>query len=164
MLYNYVQDTSIHSVNINSNETLKQESTCAVPVIYTGSVCQEELLSLKTCYVGDDGTSYPAVATDAHMEDAELALSYLSLGLATHECEAEVTPFLCHYFFGLCDLTTKSSYQPSASQCRNLRDRVCKQELEWLTKVNLGLELPDCDVDFPVESVSCGDKAKGKGT
>ena len=30
--------------------------------------------------------------------------------------------------------------------------------------VNFGLELPDCDVDFPAESISCRDKAKGKGT
>ena len=27
-----------------------------------------------------------------------------------------------------------------------------------------GLELPDCDVDFPAESVSCRDKAEGKGS
>ena len=153
-----MQDT--HNVNKN-NETLRQESTCAAPVMHTGKVCQEELLSLKSCYVGDDdsSTDYPAVATDAHVEDAELALRYL--GLASPECAREVTQFLCLYFFGLCDLKTKTSYQPSASKCRNLRDRVCKQE--WITAVNFGLELPDCDVDFPAESVSCRDMTKGKG-
>ena len=151
----YVQSTH----NVNSNETLREESTCALPILYTGEVCQEELLSLKNCYVGDDGTDYLAVATDAHVEDAQLALSYL--GLATPKCAAEVELFLCLYFFGLCDMTTKNSFQPSVSQCRNLRDRVCKQE--WITAVNFGLELPDCDVDFPAESVSCRDKAKEKG-
>ena len=85
--------------------------------------------------MSDDGTDYPAVATDAHVEDAKLALSYL--GLATTECAAEVELFLCLYFFGLCDVTTKSFYQLSISQCRNLRDRVCKQNgllqsiLDW---------------------------------
>lgn len=156
----YVQDTH----NVNSNETLRKESTCAVPIVYTESVCQEELLSLKSCYIDNNDTdaNYPAVATDAHIKDAELALSYLRLGLATDECEAEVVPFLCLYFFGLCDVTTENSYQPSACQCRNLRDRVCKQE--WMYAVNFGLELPDCDVDFPAKSESCRDKADGKGT
>ncbi len=150
--------------NVDSNETLRKESTCAVPVTYTGRVCQEELQSLRGCYMGNDdivNTDYLAVATDAHIKDAELALSYLQLGLATSECEVEVVPFLCLYFFGLCDVTTENSYQPSASQCRNLRDRVCKQE--WTTAVNFGLELPDCDVDFPAEGVSCRDKGEGKG-
>ena len=145
--------------NVNSNETLRQESTCAVPILYTGKVCQAELLSLKSCYMGDAGTDHPDVVTDAHIEDAELVLHYLDL--ATSECKAEVKPFLCLYFFGLCDLTTKTSYQPSASQCKNLRDRVCRQE--WITAVKFGLELPDCDVDFPAESVSCRDKTKEKG-
>ena len=158
-----MQDTH----NINSNETLRKESTCAVPIVYTGSICQEELLSMKNCYMGNDDTDadhadYPTVATDAHIKNAELALSYLQLGLATSECEAEVVPFLCLYFFGLCDVTTENTYQPSAGQCRNLRDGVCNQE--WTYAVSFGLELPDCDVDFPAESVSCRDKAKGKGT
>ena len=62
----------------------------------------------------------------------------------------------------MCDVTTENTYQPSAGQCRNLRDRVCNQE--WTYAVNFGLELPDCDVDFPAESVSCRDKAEGKGS
>ncbi len=140
----------------NYNETLRKESTCTLPTVYTGKVCQEELLSLKRCYVGDDGNNYPAVAKENRLEDAELALSFL--GLATPECAAEVKPFFCHYFFGLCDLTNKNSYQPCASQCRNLRDTVCKQE--WITALNFGLELPDCNADFPAESVPCRDYGK----
>ncbi len=111
--------------------------------------------------MGDSGPNYPAVAMDDHLEEAELALSFVNLIDINPECAAEVKPFLCLYFFGLCDLTAKNSYQPSASQCRNLRDRVCKQE--WTTALKFELELPDCDTDFPAESVSCRDKRKEGG-
>ena len=123
-------------------------------------ICQEELLSLKRCYTGD-ASNYLAVAIDDYLEDAEQVLRYVDL-IATSECATEVKPFLCLYFFGLCDSTTKISYQPSASQCRYLRDSVCTQE--WSIAVNFGLELPDCDVDFPSESVPCKDKEEEIGT
>ena len=141
-----------------------QSMTCAVPVTYTETVCQEELKSIKNCLLGDDDSEsvHPLIATDSNLESARTILSYVdddSSDLVSPACAAEVKPFLCLYFFGLCDATEGVSYQPSAGHCRNLRDNVCAEE--WKTVTRLGRffpnipSLPNCDAEFSDEIIPC---------
>ena len=126
--------------------------------MYAGSICREELLSLTLCYLGnaDESNDHDpiSVETTSHIQEAEQALLYFSL-IVTPQCSVEVKPFLCLYFFGLCDPVTGVSYLPSISQCKNLRDNVCMEE--WKAAVNFGLALPDCDVEFSEERLPCVD-------
>ena len=150
----------------SNRENGRQSVTCAAPISYTETVCQEELKSIRGCLLSDgDSTSesvHPLIATDSNLEAAEATLSFIdrdTSGLVSPACAAEVKPFLCLYFFGLCDTTEGVSYQPSAGHCRDLRDSVCAEE--WETVARLGQLLPDipalpnCDVEFSDEAVPC---------
>ena len=132
--------------------SVETQVTCAEPISYTATVCQQELNSLKACLLPDVESIHPLVVTDSELSYAETALSSVD-SLASDACAVEVKPFLCLYFFGLCDSASGVTYQPTAGHCRNLRDEVC--ELEWNVAVSFGLELPDCDTEFSEEIVPC---------
>ena len=123
---------------------------CAAPKRYTGTVCQEELRSLKALLVGN-GSTYPLTATDSSLDTARQIMTYID-NWASPTCAAEVKPFLCLYLFGLCDATEEVSYQPSSCHCRNLRDNVCADDWRKVKHSNL---LPNCDTDFSNEAVPC---------
>lgn len=149
----------------NRFATGRQSMTCTAPVTYTETVCQEELKSIKNCLLGDDNSEsvHPLIATDGNLEAAKAILPYVDQ--ASPACAAEVKPFLCLYFFGLCDVAEGVSYQPSASHCRNLRDNVCANE--WTTVSTFAQFLPDvpslpnCDVEFSDETIPCNSDAYG---
>ena len=132
---------------------------CASPVMYSGTTCQEELMSLKSCLLNEE-SSLPLVANEGRLTDAESALSAVDR-LASDTCASEVKPFLCLYFFGLCDSLSGVSYQPTASQCRHLRDSVCSTE--WQLAVAFGLQLPDCDTEFSDEALPCATNVEREG-
>ena len=134
---------------------------CTAPTTYRGTVCQEELTSLRNCLVDDTDSSYPLVRV-TNSELAEEALSAVDR-IATQACAAEVKPFLCLYSFGLCDAATDSevSYHPSASHCKNIRDNICMRE--WSLAVAFGLDLPDCDAEFSDVSVPCNNHGEEEG-
>ena len=132
-----------------------QSLTCAAPITYTESVCQQELNSIRSCLQTGDRNTHPLIVTNSDRANAELALSYVDR-LASVACAAEVKPFLCVYFFGLCDSTTGASYQPTASNCKNLRDNVCATE--WILATTL-ITLPDCESSFSDKTVSCDGNA-----
>ena len=128
------------------------DTHCAVPIEYTDSLCQSELSSLKLCLENDiDEGSHPLVVTDSDIETAKMALSFVD-DWASEACAAEVKPFLCLYFFGLCDSSSGVSYQPTASNCKNLRDNICTTEWSLASRF---IDLPDCDVVFSDDTVPC---------
>ena len=152
----------------------RQSVTCTAPVSYVEAVCQEELKSISGCLLsdGDSESVHPLISTDSNLEAARTILSYIdgdTTGLVTPACAAEVKPFLCLYFFGLCDATEGVSYQPSASHCRDLRESVCAKEWETVTTLSKILPdipaLPNCDVEFSDETLPCGsdDGSGGEG-
>ena len=148
-------------IGVCSNRgTGMRSMACAAPTTYRETVCQEELTSLKNCLVDDTDSSYPLVRVTDDNELAEEALSAVDQ-IATQACAAEVKPFLCLYFLGLCDAATELSYQPSASHCKNIRDNICMRE--WSLAVAFGLDLPDCDVEFSDVSVPCNNHGEEKG-
>ena len=131
---------------------MTEERVCAAPATYTGTTCQEELQSIKNCLLSNDESSHPLVATESGLKDAESALATVAR-YASHTCAVEVKPFLCLHFFGLCDPYSGVSYQPTASQCKKLRDQICSTE--WQFAVAFGLVLPDCDMEFSDEDLPC---------
>ena len=142
---------------------LGREQAAINPISYKGSVCWEELSSLKSCLLSDDSSenSHPLVVTIDGEGDAELALSAVDT-FASPECAVEVKPFLCLYFFGLMsDTSYNVYYQPSAEHCVNLRDDVC--EMEWnLAQVLIsGLKLPDCNEQLPSRIEPCNENQEG---
>ena len=135
-----------------------QSLICAAPITYTESVCQQELNSIRNCLqTGDRNRSYPLVATNSNHAIAERAISYVDMYIypVNDACAAEVKPFLCVYFFGLCDSTTGASYQPTASNCKNLRDNVCSAEWKLIVSYT-DIALPNCEASFSDENISCG--------
>ena len=142
--HNYIGVCSIGGIGM-------QSMACEAPKTYRGTICQEELTSLRNCLLDDTDSGYPLVrVTDNEL--AEEALSAVDQ-IATQACATEVKPFLCLYFFGLCDAATEVSYHPSASHCKNIRDNICMRE--WSLAVAFGLDLPDCDAEFSDVSVPC---------
>ena len=102
------------------------EPTSSDPITYKGTVCQEELNSLKNCLLNESSESnHPHVVTVDSLEDAMSALSAVDRFAVQPECAVDVKPFLCLYFFGLHDTANRVSYQPSASHCKSLRDNIC---------------------------------------
>ena len=88
-------------------------------------------------------SEYPLVVTDDYQDDATSLLFFLD-DLAKPECatNAEVRPFLCLHFFGLCDMDTEVSYRPCASQCKDIRDNICMDDWKSLA---FFVSLPNCD-------------------
>ena len=112
--------------------------------LYNGSVCRDDLLLMKGQYFSS-ANDYLMVVTDKHQDEAQFILSLID-DLPRSECTTnpQIRPFVCLYYFGLCDMDTRVSYRPCASQCKNIRDNICKDE--WITLANLGfVRLPNCD-------------------
>ena len=139
---------------------LGREQAAINPISYKGSVCWEELISLKNCLLSDDSSqnNHPLVVTTDGEDDAEMALSVVDR-FASPECAEEVKPFLCLYFFGLIsDTSYNVSYQPSAEHCMSLRDDVC--EMEWNQGRAINIKLPDCS-EFPSHIEPCNENQEG---
>ena len=152
-------------IRVCSSSRSGREQEPTDPIAYRGSVCWEELNSLKNCLLSDDidENSNPLVITTDSERDAELALLAVDT-FASPECAVEVKPFLCLYFFGLMsnmDALNRVYYQPSAGHCRNLQNNVCRSE-GILARAS-GLELPDCDEHFPTRTEPCNKNEEGEG-
>ena len=64
-------------VGIGSDKERGHQSvTCATPIEYTGTVCQEELESLKTCLLGENDREsvHPLIITENNLEAAKIAI------------------------------------------------------------------------------------------
>ena len=144
----------IHKSFIGIGSDGHQSIICATPFEYTGTVCQEELKSLKTCLLGesDRESAHPLIITENNLEAAKTILSYIDntrSEFVSPVCAAEVKPFLCLHLFGLCSATRGVSYQPTACHCRNLRDNICADEwrlVEMIQHIYSNFPaLPNCD-------------------
>lgn len=84
-------------ISVCGSSSLGREQASIDPITYRGTVCWEELNSLKNCLLDDSNeSSYPLVVTVDNKGNAELALSAVDT-FASPECAAEVKPFLCLY-------------------------------------------------------------------
>ena len=140
------------SSGLDSGSGSGSNATSSCSQRYTGRHCLSALQSLQECLFGDDTVTSifisNNIADQLQLED-EIGNLLFSLDLfikPSDECRSRVIPFLCLYTFGLCG-ENGITYQPTATQCSDIRDNVC--ESEW-KEANLLLEsvgrsaLPDC--------------------
>ena len=128
---------------------------------YTGRHCLSALKSLQECLSGDDTVTDIFISgniDDQIQVEDEIGnlLFFLDLFIKpSDECRSRVIPFFCLYTFGLCG-ESGITYQPTATQCSDIRDNVC--ESEW-KEANARLNslgqppLPDCS-SFGDEGIS----------
>lgn len=153
-------------ISICSNEgTGYPSNICAAPNRYEGTICQEELRSLKKYLFGDNESVYPHTNKDnSRILPISAIYNYISdIVMESPACSAEVKPFLCLHLFGLCDATEGVSYQPSACYCRNLKNNVCADEWKEVKK-NYPRLLPDCDTEFLEDDVPCSNNSESDST
>ena len=141
---NQTNSSAIHGA------TNQQSEMCPSALSYDGAVCRMELQSWRQCLPNADHNGSILVQQDVAQEIENLisALESPFLG-ASDDCKAAVLPFLCVYFFGLCDSTGKA-YRPSSSQCTEISTGVCARE--WTIGTSFGIPLPECS-SLPDESV-----------
>ena len=132
--------------SIPDSSTIK--CSAAIPYPTESGQCQailEDVLLSMNC--NSEGS--PLVLRDEEV-NARLLITALNQS-PNPECTKEALPLLCMDLFGLCD-SSGVSIQPTSSQCKNVRDNVCR--LEWEAALALGFELPDCE-SFPEEQEPC---------
>ena len=115
-------------------------------------------------YLSSASKPHPSVATDEYQYDAEMILSFLNqIGSPQCSTNAEVRPFLCLHFFGLCDVDTGESYRPCASQCMSMRHNICADD--WKRLATSSFSLPDCNDPelFDIVNLICDEQEIQRG-
>ncbi len=123
--------------------------------MYTGSVCFDQLLSLQNCIPGREGSQLVYISSDVDQTATESQVMLLQGGLSilspSTECLDAVNPFLCLYYFGLCD-SSGDLFEPSEETCVAINTDICQRE--WSTAITFGVTLPTCDM-FRDMSINC---------
>ncbi len=86
-------------------------------------------------------------ATESQVTLIQGGLSILS---PSTECLDAVVPFLCLYYFGLCD-SSGNLFEPSTETCATISTDICQRE--WTMAENL-IALPTCDM-FGEQLTAC---------
>ena len=125
---------------------------CLSPVLYSGSVCRNEILLARECLSPQLQTPDAIfVATDAS-EQAQQFINGLRL-ISSPECMEAAVPFLCLSLFGVCD-GNGSQLLLTEKECLEISTGVCKREFQLAS--TFGMELLDCSTFPSVEFVpSC---------
>ena len=123
------------------------ESTCSAE-IYTGEVCKSALQSIQNCLPGRCGSSDVYIPYTGLQDQIEQQLTNLVGGLQlvnpSPDCQAAILPFLCSYYFGLCD-SSDHLHAPSLQDCVLIANQTCAREFQIAVSV-LGREnLPKCE-------------------
>ncbi len=90
---------------------------------------------------------------ESNIQNASSLLKHYNV---SETCQSELLSFLCLHLLGLCD-STGSLVQPTADQCRDIRDEICFTEWDILSAA--GVDLPQCS-NFP--NSSCLSKKPGE--
>ena len=116
-------------------------------ITYDGTVCKQELKSLSSCLPHYNAQPDGSVLVQSDQSETVRPLLKALDAFADVECRAAALPFLCVYFFGLCDSTGKA-YRPSSSQCTEISTGVCAIEWAFASSFPGDMTLPDC-ASFP---------------
>ena len=138
------------SVPANNTSNLDQ----CFPEKYTGNICRSALATRQKCISECCGSTNIFVRTLASQESLESEvsslLSRLQLLSPSPECREVVEPFLCFYYFGLCD-SSGELYLPSSGECEILTTETCAREFEIAVSVLGSANLPQCNTLSPTE-------------
>ena len=102
---------SCTDIDITPIEDRIQNFTCHS---YDGTLCREILEMIRNCIQDFTPTDQLFIQSD-QSETVRPLLNTLNT-FGSDDCKAIAVPFLCVYFFGLCDSSGKA-YRPSSSQC-----------------------------------------------
>ena len=137
--------------NVTNGST---NSVCLEAIPYpddANDICRTALKGILSSEMGCDSNGTLLV----RQIDADSTARTLLLGLQiqnpSEKCMEAVIPTLCLHFFGLCD-SSGVSLQPTAGQCREIRDELCVEE--WNFALRAKIELPICE-KLPEERASC---------
>ena len=118
---------------------------------YTGQHCLSALKSLQSCLSGEDNATDIFISSnidDQSLSEDKIGSLLFSLDLyinPSDECKSRISPFVCLSVFGLCG--ENGDYQPTAADCSDIRDNICKSEWQranFLLKSIGQPPLPDC--------------------
>ena len=130
------------------------QSTCS-PELYTGVVCRDALLTYQECLT--NGSDEVHIPSDVDQDRIEELLRTLIIALPllnpTPECANEISPFLCFFYFGLCD-SDGNTQQPSSAQCETIRDDTCVREFELAMGFIDSDQFPQCEL-LPTTIIEC---------
>ncbi len=95
------------------------------------------------------------ISSDVDQTATESEVMLLQEGLSilspSTECLDAVDPFLCSYYFGLCD-SSENVFEPSTETCVAISTDICQRE--WSTAITFGIALPTCDI-FGETFITC---------
>ena len=144
-----------NSVSIVQVQSVSNSIECEV---YEGQACKEALLGVQNCLpdrIGSDDVYIPFGVDQEEMENQAALIIERGLDAigASPECKERAIPFLCIYYFGLCD-SGGVQHQPSMEECISVSTGTC--QAEWIT-ANLFLpgQLPTCE-SLQEGSIPCG--------
>ena len=117
---------------------------------YSGEVCNGVLTSLQMCFSGETtppaALNIPGSLIDQQRgeRDAMDLVNGLSILNPSPQCREAIMPFLCLFFFSLCD-SSNHLHTILREDCLELRDDICAEE--WSLAVGfLGAGvLPVCE-------------------
>ena len=139
----------------NSNEC---QNTFPYPN-HANDVCRNSLRGILSAKIGCHSAGHaPLVQRNADAV-TEILLHGLVFLDSSEDCREAVIPTICSHFFGLCD-SSGVSLQPTAGQCREIRDELCVDE--WNFALQAKIDLPVCET-LPEEQASCSTLQSGSG-
>ena len=122
--------------------------------MYVGNFCMSALTARQKCIPDRCGNSEVYVRMSASQGSLELQVSSLldrlQLLRPSPECREVVEPFLCFYYFGLCD-SSGGLYLPSSGECETITTETCAREFQIAVSVLGSANLPQCGTLSPTE-------------
>lgn len=145
----------------NDTSVVLFNEQCASAVPYSGSVCREELLSMRDCIPGLSLPPQLLVGTNSSITQAQQLVGSLEL-FASPECVSAAAPLLCGYLFGgVCD-SSGVNYLPTAGECLEISTGVCRTE--WELARSFGMEILNCSTLPRIRPGVCSDLTSTSGS
>ena len=123
-----------------------KQLTC-YPEIYTGEVCRDTLKMYQHCLTNNNGSQIYTPA-NGDQQQLEQQVTQLIGGLQfltpSPECNETAIPFICFYYFGLCD-SSGEILLPSATQCETVSNETCAREFQMAVTTLGSNALPQCE-------------------
>ena len=118
------------------------------------------LTARQKCVPDRCGSSEIYVRMSASQEilESQVSLLFNSLQLLnpSPECSEVAGPFLCFYYFGLCD-SSGELYLPSTGECETITTQTCAREFQIAVGILGNASLPQCNTLLPSETDGNGE-------
>lgn len=127
-----------------SERPVSEVEACNDAVMYTGSVCLQELLSWQEC-VGPLAHEQIMVGTQAILDDAMIGTIERILTSESTECQILGLRFICQFNYPLHDCATNSVFLATREDCLVVSTEVCVSLWNFAIESEFGQLLPNCE-------------------